>query len=436
MYPNRIARAKTLTVKRSITNSDAAGLRLSGIQSMNNDASNPAMASTSINSFDTSLFAKTTHNPSYASLTKQFSEVNNLRDYCIPVNSYFPPAQVMEKLHEKMGYALKYYPGSNENIAENIATFSGIENPATIIAGNGSTEIISWLNSLFIKESLFVPAPSFGRWIEEPQGLGIELHTSRYQDSLNQYLSPEQLVAEVKQSGARNLVICNPNNPTGSIMSRAQILWVLDQLTELDNIIIDESFIDFSAENPPSIKNDVANYPNAWVLKSLGKNVGLHGLRMGFAISNEANIARLRKHLPYWNVNGITEMLLHLIKDEQATYHESRLKTITDAVYLSERFEELPEFTIFPTHSNFIFVKLRNDINGTQLRNCMLQNHGCFIRNCGNKLGSSEQYFRIAARPAEDVNYLIAALKIELAVLTKTEDEPMLHANLIDNGAV
>jgi histidinol-phosphate/aromatic aminotransferase/cobyric acid decarboxylase-like protein len=407
--------ATTLTVDSSITNSDAVGLRPSGIQFMNNNTSNSATAPVINGSFDTSLFAATTHNPSYASLTKNFTDINSLRDYCIPVNSYFPPAQVMEKLQEKIGYALKYYPGANENIAANIATFSGIENPATIIAGNGSTEIISWLNSIFIKESLFVPTPSFGRWIEEPQGLGIELHTNQYQDSLNQYLSPEQLVADVKQSGARNLVICNPNNPTGSILSRAQILWVLEQLSELDNIIIDESFIDFSNENPPSIKNDVANFPNAWVLKSLGKNVGLHGLRMGFAISNEANIAQLRKHLPYWNVNGITEMLLYLIKDKQAAYNDSRLKTIADAIYLSERFEELPEFTLFPTHSNFIFVKLRDDINGTQLRDRMLQNHGCFIRNCGNKLGSSEQHFRIAARPIEDVNYLIEAFKVELA---------------------
>ncbi|PUA27389.1 MAG: hypothetical protein B0W54_12460 [Cellvibrio sp. 79] len=365
--------------------------------------------------FDTSLFAKTTHNPSFASLTKQFTEINGLRDYCIPVNPYFPPVAVMEKLQERIAFALKYYPGSNENIAENIAQFSGVHNPKTIIAGNGSTEIISWLNSLFIKDSLFVPVPSFGRWIEEPQGLGIELHTYQYHDSQNQYVAPEQLFAEVMASGARNLVICNPNNPTGSIFSREQILWLLEELAHLDNIIIDESFIDFSGAEPPSIKNDVANYRNAWVLKSLGKNVGLHGLRMGFAISNENNIAKLRKHLPYWNVNGVTEMLLHLIKDEHASYHQSRMKTIADAIYLSERFEELPDFTVYPTHSNFIFVKLTDDINGTELRDRVLQNHGCFIRNCGNKLGSSAQYFRIAARPAEDINHLVNAFKIELA---------------------
>jgi histidinol-phosphate/aromatic aminotransferase/cobyric acid decarboxylase-like protein len=386
---------------------------------MNND--NPASAKR--NNFDTGLFAKTTHNPSFASLTKQFTEINGLRDYCIPVNPYFPPPAVMEKLQERIAFALKYYPGSNESIAENIAQFSGIDNPNTIIAGNGSTEIISWLNSLFIKDSLFVPVPSFGRWIEEPRGLGIELHTYRYEDSQNQYVSPQKLVAEVSASGARNLVICNPNNPTGSIFLREQILWILEELAHLDNIIVDESFIDFSGEEPPSIKNDVANYPNAWVLKSLGKNIGLHGLRMGFAISNENNIAKLRKHLPYWNINGITEMLLHLIRNEHEHYHQSRMRTIADAIYLSERFEELPEFTVYPTHSNFIFVKLRDGINGAELRDRVLQNHSCFIRNCGNKLGSSEQYFRIAARPTEDVNFLVEALRQELSAMQDSSRE-------------
>lgn len=386
---------------------------------MNND--NPASAK--INNFDTGLFAKTTHNPSFASLTKQFTEINGLRDYCIPVNPYFPPPAVMEKLQERIAFALKYYPGPNESIAENIAQFSGIDNPDTIIAGNGSTEIISWLNSLFIKGSLFVPVPSFGRWIEEPRGLGIELHTYRYEDAQNQYVSPQKLVAEVNASGARNLVICNPNNPTGSIFVREQVLWILGELAHLDNIVVDESFIDFSGEEPPSIKNDVANYPNAWVLKSLGKNIGLHGLRMGFAISNVNNIAKLRKHLPYWNVNGITEMLLHLIRNEHGHYHQSRMMTIADAIYLSERFEELPEFTVYPTHSNFIFVKLRDGINGTELRDRMLQNHSCFIRNCGNKLGSSEQYFRIAARPTEDVNFLVEALRHELSAMQDSSRE-------------
>lgn len=369
--------------------------------------------------FDVALFDATTHNPSFASLTNHFRNDNGLKDYCIPVNSYFPPQRIMDELFSLLPYALKYYPSSNESIADNIALFSGVDNSDWIVAANGSTEIISWLNSIFIQESIFVPVPSFGRWVEEPLGLGVDVRTMPHSDTEGQAITPEAYVQAVLASKAKNAVICNPNNPTGTIFSREAILWILDRLTHLDNVIIDESFIDFSAEQPPTIKNDVANFNNAWVLKSLGKNLGLHGVRMGYAVSCEKNIARMKKHLPYWNVNGITEMLLSLIKNEQAAYNESRLKTLSDAVYLSECAEEIRELTVFPTHSNFIFVRLDDAFDGEVLRNRMLQDHRCLIRNCGNKLGSSKQYFRIAARPVEDVHYLMKALRAVLGEMKK-----------------
>lgn len=372
-------------------------------------------------SFDLSLFGKTTHNPSFSSLTNNFESVGKLKDYCIPVNSYFPPNRTMDALYKKIPYALKYYPGSNNSICENIAQFSNIRKPETIVAGNGSTEIISWLNSIFIRYSLFVPVPSFGRWIEEPEALGIKLYTIKYQDDQKQHLKKQDYVDAVKESGARNAVICNPNNPTGSIFSRDEILWIIEQLQHLDNIIIDESFIDFSAVEPPSIKNDVANYDNVWVLKSLGKNLGLHGLRMGFAVSNEKNISKMRRHLPYWNINGITEVLLSTIKNEQEEYQISRLKTIYDSQYLAEQFSRLKAFDTFPSNSNFIFAKLDAAYDGTELRDRILQNHSCLIRNCSNKLGSTKQYFRIAGRPQQDVDRLVQAISQELLDMKRTK---------------
>ena len=60
-------------------------------------------------------------------------------------------------------------------------------------------------------------------------------------------------------------------------------------------------------------------------------------------------------------------------------------------------------------------TNLSDEFDGEELRNRMLQDHACLIRNCGNKLGASKQYFRIAARPVEDIHYLVAALKDVLA---------------------
>src|SRR5215210_2436494 len=118
---------------------------------------------------DFSSFKSNVHSPSYATLTNNFEEASHLKDYCIPVNSYFPTAGIMEQLYDKMSYALKYYPSNNSQIAEVVSAFADLSNPENILLGNGSTELISWLNNLFIKDDVLIPVPSFGRWTDEPE---------------------------------------------------------------------------------------------------------------------------------------------------------------------------------------------------------------------------------------------------------------------------
>lgn len=369
------------------------------------------------------MFQTTAHNPSYSCLTNNFENAGKLKDYCIPVNSYFPTPSIMKGLYEKLPYAIKYYPSGNEHIAEQVAAFAGIADPETIVAGNGSTELISWLNSLFIKDNVLIPVPSFGRWTDEPKGLGIDVKFVHYADDKNQHLTPEAFVQAVRTSGVRNAVLCNPNNPTGSLMQRSEMRWIMNELRYLDNFIIDESFIDFSQQEPPTVKDEVSQFQNAWVLKSLGKNLGLHGLRMGYVISCRDNIRELKKHVPYWNVNGITELLLKLAVNEKEAYEESRLKVMQDRDYLKASFESMKEFTVFPSHANFIYVKLAGEIEGDALRDRLLLNRHCFVRNCGNKIGCSSQYFRIAARPKEDIDFLVAALREEFILLRKRTEQ-------------
>jgi histidinol-phosphate/aromatic aminotransferase/cobyric acid decarboxylase-like protein len=366
---------------------------------------------------DIALFRSQAHSPSYASLTDNFDRVDQLKDYCIPINSYFPTPAIMSALYEKMPYALKYYPSGNAQIAEIVCQFADIADPNTVIVGNGSTELISWLNTLFVQDDVLVPVPSFGRWTDEPKGLGRNVHFVHYSDATNQCLTPDAFVQAVKGSGVKNAVLCNPNNPTGSIMQRDEVVQIMRELSYLDTLIIDESFIDFSMPEPPTVKDLVAQFPNAWVLKSLGKNLGLHGLRMGYAISHPDNISQLKRHVPFWNVNGITELLLKLVIDGKADYEKSRLRVIQDREYLKAALESIPDLTVFPSFANFVYLKLDEALNGDVLRDRLLLNQQCFVRNCGNKIGCSPQYFRLAARPKEDVNYLVSAVKHEIKQL-------------------
>ena len=370
---------------------------------------------------DLSLFNDTKHSPSIFALNASMGAVRGrLRDYCIPVNPYFPTPEVFARLRERFQTILKFYPSSNQDIALRLAEFVGLD-PDTIVLGNGSTELISWINRLLVTQSLALPVPTFSRWTEDPTLSGKKVHTFPRLSERDFRLTPGEFVAGVLRRGARAAVLCNPNNPTGALMEPADVLRVLDALSDLDVVVIDESFIDFAMEDRvPSIDREVTRFPNAIVLKSLGKNLGLHGLRMGYAVAHPDLIARLRSALPFWNLNSVAQALIEELAGAREAYEAGRARVVRDRVYLEGRLRAVPNLLVYPAQANFVYVRIPDWIQGVALRNHLLTEHGCLLRECGNKLGSDSQHFRIAARPTEEVDFLIDSLGESLATLAGT----------------
>ena len=206
-------------------------------------------------------------------------------------------------------------------------------------------------------------------------------------------------------------VLCNPNNPDGGYLPRREIVRFMDELADLDLVVIDESFIDFmDVEQDGSVARDATIRPNVVVLKSLGKNFGLHGVRAGYAVTNVQLAARLRRELPSWNVNGLAELLIRELPHYLDAYEESRRRVVRDRVVLADRLRGLGGLTAYPSRANFVYVRVADAVDGTAVRDRLLAEYGILVRECGNKLGSDRQHFRIAARPAEQVGSLVEAL--------------------------
>lgn len=358
------------------------------------------------------------HSPSIFTLTESMGGKGaKLRDYCIPVNPYFPTREVFERLRGRLETILKFYPNSNHDIALRLAQFIKLD-PETLVLGNGSTELISFINRLLVTTSIAIPVPTFSRWTEDPTLSGKRVHTFLRHAEKDFRLTPAEFVAGVRSSGARAAVLCNPNNPTGALMARADVLRVLERLRDLDVVVIDESFIDFADEQVvPSVDRDVGRYPNLVVLKSLGKNLGLHGVRMGYAVACPALAAKLRAALPFWNLNSLAQALIEELPSARAEYEAGRRQVVRDRVYLEQRLREIPGLTVYPAQANFVYVRLPEGVEGVGVRNHLLVEHGCFLRECGNKLGSDSRHFRIAARPKVEVDYLIDHLTDTLDAL-------------------
>ena len=362
------------------------------------------MAGTGI---DTSILHKGAHSASYFDLSRSAGEGVEIVDFCIPCNPYFPTPEMFEELSRDLKNILKYYPSDSTSITRKLCSVLGLH-PQTVAMANGSTELITWIDHLLIKESVAIPIPTFGRWTDQPLETGKRVDMFPLQERDGFRLNLDDYVRFIRDRGSRVAVVCNVNNPDGCYLPRRDVIRFMDMLGDLDLVVVDESFIDFSdLEQYPSVGPDAVIRPNAVVLKSLGKNFGLHGIRFGYLMANPAIAGRIGKALPKWNLNSLAEKVVFMIQDHEQEYEDSLRLLSRDRRTMAGELARVPGLTVFPSQGNFILVKLPTEWSGVALRDFLVANHGVYTRECGNKLGMTSQFMRLVVRPPRDVDRLI-----------------------------
>lgn len=360
----------------------------------------------------TALFRDTAHSPSFFALARELGpEAKDLADFCIPCNPYFPTEEMFTQLSERMRTILTFYPSDPATITTQLAGVLGLS-PACVSMANGSTELITWIDHLLVRESIAVPVPTFGRWTDQPLETGkrVDMFPLREADGFE--LDVDEYLAFVRARGCRVAVLCNPNNPDGGYLQRREVLRFADALTDLDLVVIDESFIDFvEVERGASVAAEAALRPNVIVLKSLGKNYGLHGVRFGYQVANPALTRRVGGALPKWNLNSFAEAVVFMLAGHAAEYAESLRLLARDRFLMAAELGRFPELTVYSSQANFLLVKLPAGVDGAELRDFLLAEHRLLIRDCGNKIGLSSQYIRFGVRPEPEVERLVEGLR-------------------------
>lgn len=360
----------------------------------------------------TSLFRSTAaHSPSMAALTREGGEGAGPVDFCIPCNPYFPTPAMFDELAGRLREIITYYPSSADTITAELCNLLQLP-PQCVAMGNGSTELITWIDHLLVRESLAVPVPTFGRWTDQPMETGKRVDMFPLQESSGFALDLAQYAEFIRARGTRVAVICNPNNPDGGFVHRHALVQFMDALADLDLIVIDESFLEFAdAESEPSVVEDAVMRPNVIVLRSLGKNFGLHGIRFGYLVANPALAGKVRSMLPKWNLNSFAEYVVFMLKEHGAEYLESLHQVRRDRLEMARMLSSLPGLTVYPSQGNFLFVRLPVGAEGTVVRDRLLTEHRILVRECGNKIGSSSRFLRLVVRPEADVRRLVSGLE-------------------------
>jgi histidinol-phosphate/aromatic aminotransferase/cobyric acid decarboxylase-like protein len=315
----------------------------------------------------------------------------------------------------KLKSLLEYYPPQNRSIAKSLSLAIGVDKSQLFI-GNGAIEIIQAVLHNFVDDSICIILPTFSSYYEfVPDGISILYYKLQKDNGFS--LDLEDYISFVKSSKVKSIVLINPNNPNGSYTSREGVIKILTELSYLDLIVIDESFIHFAFEDQANelIDNSdfINQFPNLVIIKSLSKDFGIAGIRCGYAIMNENRVNQLLNKGYLWNISGIANYFLELYTrpEFQKEYEIVRKKYILNTQYFISELMAIPEFKCYQSFANFVLIELPDTYDSFDFSMDLLINHSIYVRDCSDKIGLSGNFIRVASRTFEENLKILEGLR-------------------------
>jgi histidinol-phosphate aminotransferase len=189
------------------------------------------------------------------------------------------------------------------------------------------------------------------------------------------------------------IFICNPNNPTGTIIPHNDLKILLKKIPSQVFVIVDEAYNEYVTDTTyPDSLQLLSEFPNLIILRSLSKIYGLAGLRIGYGIATEKVTTELeKKRLPF-SINSIASVAAMASLDDKNFIEECKMKNKTEREFLFCQLKRKGYCTL-PSQANFIFLYFQNNNEKEDVFKRLFENS---IRVCDLKIFKQDRSLRIA----------------------------------------
>ena len=326
-------------------------------------------------------------------------------DFSINVNPLGMPLASIQAAHEGVVLTGRYPDYKAEQLCHAIAKAKQI--PADrIIPGNGAAELLYALGQTIPGKALTI-APTFTGYAEAAAAGGGEMSYAGCEDADGRAADMEgqdklqfdsetviqRLLAKMDDS-IRLVFLCNPNNPTGTLFAREQILRVLAKAEALQAYVcVDECFLPFLEEEASySMLPYLTKHPRLLVLRAFTKIYCMAGLRLGYLACGDTELqSRIRAKLQPWNTSIPAQLAGIAALSDTEYLAKTRENLQVERAYLVPRLRELVT-EVYDGYGNFLLFRDEPDLKERML------DVGVLIRVCNDFEGLDDTYFRIGIR--------------------------------------
>jgi histidinol-phosphate aminotransferase len=320
-------------------------------------------------------------------------------------NPYGPSATVLEAMTQAFKFANRYGAPDSGLVGALAAHHGvGVEN---ILLGAGSTEILEVAASAFLAghKKVVGVEPTFGTVYEFATGLQAG---SIVLPLLPDYRQDMAALVKAARDNVRQVgfvYLCNPNNPTGLIVSKEEVRQLLDGVPENIPVLIDEAYHHF-VEDPryETSVNAVREKRPVIVSRTFSKIAALAGMRLGYAIAQASLIERLRPFTGNMHINTLVKWGAVAALNDATTRSEVKNKTVELRKKTTTELAGLG-YRVLPSETNFFMVHLRRPVSPVIQA---FRQKGILV---GRPFPPMLEYLRVSVGTADEMARFMAAFK-------------------------
>ncbi|PIE57509.1 MAG: histidinol phosphate aminotransferase [Desulfobulbus propionicus] len=333
------------------------------------------------------------------------------------INPLGMPPGLLEHLRCRLEEIVSLPEADAGQAVRSMACLLGID-PGRMLMGTGTTQFIYTVCPALRPERVLIVGPTYADYASScaMYGVPMDFFLARPEDDFQ--LDHALLASRAKKYDL--VFICNPNNPTGRIIPRDELLDLCRSQTDT-TFVVDESYLPFALGEQAKGMSD-EHLDNVVVLWSISKIFGIPGLRAGFLEAEVSILERFSRFMQPWSANTLAQEAVVFLGQQK----EQTLRFIDQsALFARQQVDEFQQdlrglpVHLYPTVTPYLLIRLPVDLTAASVCDAMLQER-LLLRNCANFYGLDEQYVRIALKTPE-IN-VRAARHLRQVVSRKVEE--------------
>jgi len=282
-----------------------------------------------------------------------------------------------------------------------------------IVVGNGSTELISLFIQLVHPKKALILGPTYSEYERELSLEGGAVVYYPLQEADDFKLNTEHFCSTLNDS-LDLVVICNPNNPTSTAITRESMSRILDACKRHNiYVMVDETYVEFAPDvEAVSSVALTKSYDNLVILRGISKFFASPGLRLGYAITGNTQLIQyINTHKNPWTINSLAAVAGELMFTDQEYIAKTWKLIDSERRRCFQEMQSWPSVKVFEPMGNFMLIKiLKEDVDADDLFDHAIK-RGLMIRNCSTFPYLSNKFFRFCFMSPEKNTELLNCLK-------------------------